>query len=518
MAAVTRTGMAAAGWSGCQPVLAFVVAVSTAMTGLFAGAVQAQNKVVKVALGSMVASMDPNSKTTGPPATIAFYPIFDTLTFTNEKGELTPSVATSWKSTAPNSWEFQLRSDVKFSNGETLDANAVKFTIDRVLAPENKQVVRARIATIKSVTVTSPTSVRIETDGPDPILPKRLGSIFLLPPDYFRSVGGEDAFAQRPIGSGPFRVAAFTPSASLRLEAIGTSWRGRPQIDGIEIRSIPEASTRVATLRTGEAHIAESIPPDLAQRIARERGLQVVASTLGQVNLILLNTTNPALASREVRQALNYAVDKNAIVEGIMKGYAEPTGQLVAASGTGHNKAIRAYPYDPAKAKAMLAAAGAKDLTLTLHTTQGLQLNDRETTEAVAGYLNAVGVKTQIQVLETAAFVQNFHGGGMDPAFFIGWWYFPAMDGDFVYVWNQTSMKQSRFRNPRFDELYRAATREMNADKRQEIMQSMAQYYHDEAPAIFLMHPRQTYGVRQELQGFVPRPDRVIVFDRMSLQ
>jgi peptide/nickel transport system substrate-binding protein len=485
--------------------------------GVYSGVVSAQGKVLKVALGSMVASMDPNAKTSGPPATIVFYPVFDTLTFSNDKGEVVPSVATSWKNTSPTSWEFQLRGDVRFSNGEVLDAQAVKFTLDRVLNPENKQVVRARIATIKAVTVVGASTVRIETQNPDPILPKRLSSIFLLPPIYLRSVG-EDGFAQKPIGSGPFKVAAFTPSSQVRLEAVSTSWRGRPNLDGVEIRAIPEASTRVASLRTGEAHIVESVPPDLAQRLSRERGLQVVAETLGQVNLILLNTADPALSKKEVRQALNLAVDKTAIVEGIMKGYAVPTGQLVASNGTGHSSDIKPYPYDPVKAKAMLDAAGVKDLTLTLHTTQGLQLNDREMTEAVAGYLNAVGVKTQIQVLETAAFVQNYHGGGMNPAFFIGWWYFPAMDGDFVYVWNQSGMKQSRFQNAKFDELYSASTKEMNPAKRLEIMQSMARMFHEEAPGIMLLHPRQTYGVRQEVQGFVPRPDRVIVFDRIRLQ
>lgn len=478
----------------------------------------AQGKVLKVALGSMVASLDPNAKTSGPPATIVFYPVFDTLTFTSDKGELTPAVATSWKNVAPTTWEFQLRSDVRFSNGEVLDAQAVKFTLDRVLNPENKQVVRARIATIKTVTASAANTLRIDTENPDPILPKRLSSIFLLPPAYYRSVGA-DGFEQKPIGSGPFKVAAFTPSSQVRLEAVKTSWRANPQqVDAIEVRAIPEASTRVATLRTGEAHIVESIPPDLAQRLSRERGIQIVAETLGQVNLILLNTGNPALAKKEVRQALNLAVDKNAIVEGIMKGYAVTTGQLVATNGTGHSSAIQPYPYDPAKAKAMLAAAGVKDLSLTLHTTQGLQLNDREMTEATAGYLNAIGVKTEIKVLETAAFVQNFHGGGMDPAFFVGWWYFPAMDGDFVFSWNHSTMKQSRFRNPKFDELYTASLKEMNPARRQELMESMARMFHDEAAGIFLLHPRQTYGVRQEVQGFVPRPDRVIVFERVRMQ
>jgi peptide/nickel transport system substrate-binding protein len=158
-----------------------------------------------------------------------------------------------------------------------------------------------------------------------------------------------------------------------------------------------------------------------------------------------------------------------------------------------------------------------RDLSLTLHSTQGLQLNDKEVTEAVAGYLNAVGVKASVSVLETAAFVQNYHRGAMAPAFFIGWWYFPAMDGDFVYVWNRSSAPQSRFKRPEFDALYDGALREMDSGKRLATMRRMARLFHDEAAAIFLFHPAQTYGVRGEVKGFVPRPDRVIWFDSIAL-
>lgn len=477
---------------------------------------QSQAGTLRVALGSMVAAMDPNARTSGPPSTVVFYPVFDTLVATDPQGNPVPALATAWRNTTPDTWELDIRPGVQFSNGEVFDASAAKWTLDRVLNPDNRQVVRARITTIKVVEAPSAQTLRIVTAEPDPILPRRLASVFMLPPAHFQRVG-EQEFANRPIGTGPFEVAAFQPSTSVTFRAREGSWRGRPQVQQILVRSIPDASTRVAALRAGEVHLAENIPPDLARQLG-QGGTRVVANTIGQVNLIILDTRNPALADRRVRQALNLAVDKDAIVQQLLSGYGEVTGQLVAANGTGHAPAIRPYAYDPARARRLLQEAGVRNLNIKIHTTQGLQLMDREVSEAVAGYLSAIGVTASIEVLETAAYVDAYHGGRMDPAFFIGWWYFPAMDGDFVFVWNQSSRPQARIRNAEFDRLYAASTSEMDPAKRNALLQQMAQLLHDEAAAIFLYHPQQTYGVRAEISGFEPRPDRVINFDTITLR
>jgi ABC-type transport system substrate-binding protein len=113
--------------------------------------------------------------------------------------------------------------------------------------------------------------------------------------------------------------------------------------------------------------------------------------------------------------------------------------------------------------------------------------------------------------------VDAYHGGRMDPAFFIGWWYFPAMDGDFVFVWNESSRPQSRITNPEFDRLYAASTSEMDPDKRGDLLRRMGRLLHEEAAGIFLYHPQQTFGVRAEVSGFTPRPDRVINFDTIAV-
>lgn len=496
--------------------LAAAAAALPLMTAPWSAARAQGQGTLRVALGSMVAAMEPNARTSGPPSTVVFYPIFDTLVTTDAQGNPMPALATAWRNTAPDTWEFDIRQGVRFSNGEAFDAAAAKWTLERVLKPENRQVVRARIATIKSVEAPGPHSLRIITTQPDPILPRRLASPFMLPPAYFQQVG-EQEFANRPVGTGPFELTAFQPSTSITLRAREGSWRGQPKVREIVLRSIPDASTRVAALRAGEVHLAENIPPDLARQLG-QGGTRVVASTIGQVNLIILNTRNPALADRRVRQALNLAVDKQAIVEQLLSGYGEVTGQLVAPNGVGHDPGIRPYPYDPDRARQLLREAGVRDLSVKIHTTQGLQLMDREVSEAVAGYLSAVGVDASIEVLETAAYVDAYHGGRMDPAFFIGWWYFPAMDGDFVFVWNQSTRPQSRIHNAEFDRLYAASTAEMDPEKRKALLQQMGRLLHDEAAGIFLYHPRQTYGVRADVAGFEPRPDRVINFDNIAVR
>lgn len=480
------------------------------------GAVQAQaGGTLRVALGAMVAMMDPNARTAGPPSTIVFQPIFDTLVATDTNGNPVPGLATAWRNPRPDTWELDIREGVRFSNGEAFDAAAAKWTLERVLNPDNRQVVRARISTIAEVQAPAANKLVIRTTAPDPILPRRLASIWMLPPATFQRMG-EAEFANRPVGTGPFEVAAFTPSQSVTLRAVETSWRGRPAAQQLLLRSIPDASTRVAALRAGEVHIAESIPPDLARQLGGQT--RIVANTIGQVNLIILNTGNPALSDRRVRQALNFAVDKEAIVRDLLSGYGQVTGQLVANHAAGHDPAIQPYAYDPARARRLLQEAGVRNLSIRIHTTQGLQLMDREVTEAVAGYLSAVGVNAQVEVLETAAYVDAYHGGRMDPAFFIGWWYFPAMDADLVLVWNESTRPQSRFKNPEFDRLYRASTAEMDPARRNQLLGQLARMMHEEAIGIFLYHPQQTFGVRAEVTGFEPRPDRLIRFDTIGVR
>lgn len=473
---------------------------------------------LRVGLGSLVSSLDPNAKTTGPPATVIFYPVFDALTFITGDGLVDPALATSWEATSDTTWEMQLREDVQFSNGEPFDANDVKFTYDRVLNPENEQVVRSRVETIESVEVVDDYTIRITTAEPDPILLKRLASVFILPDEYFAEAG-ETSFAAEPVGTGPFEFTDFQPSASVTLTAVDSSWRGQPGIDSIEITAMPEAGTRVAALQTNEIDLVEGIPPEQATVLSGESGIRIAQATLGQVNVIILDTENhEALSNQTVRQALNHAVDKQAIVDNIMGGFGEPTGQLVADNGVGHNRDIEPYEYDPARARTLLEEAGYGDgFEMTIYTTEGMQLNDKQMVEATSGYLEEIGIDVSVETIESAAFVDEYHGGGMSPAFFIGWWYFPAMDGDFVYVWNQSQTPQSRFESERFDELYAEARQQIDVDERGETMREMAEFLHESAPVIYLMHPAEIYAVSDAVQGFEPRPDRVIWFDDISL-
>lgn len=483
------------------------------------GVTEASDATLRIGLGSVVASLDPNARTSGPPATNVFYPVFDALVTLSDNGSALPALALDWAVLGEDSttWQLKLRPDVMFSNGEAFDADDVKFTLDYVLDDANEQVVKARIDTIESVTIVDELTVDIRTTAPDPLLIKRLSSVFMFPNDYHQEVGAQK-FGQEPIGTGPFSFESFTPSSSVVMEAVDGSWRGKPMIQRIEMTGMPDAAVRVAALRSGEIDIAEALPPDQAAILDGEASSSTESATLGQTNVIILDTTVEELADPRVRQALNHAVDKDALAKEIMNGFASPAGQLVADNGFGHDSSVSPYSYDPSKARELLADAGYADgFDLTIYTTQGMQTQDRQLTEATAGYLNEIGVNASVELIESGAFVDEYHGGGMTPAFFIGWWYFPAMDGDFIYVWNESSRPQSRWSNGEFDRLFAQSRSTLDETERARVMQEMGALVHEEAPAIFLVHPADVYGIADRVEGFVPRADRIIALDGITL-
>jgi peptide/nickel transport system substrate-binding protein len=330
---------------------------------------------------------------------------------------------------------------------------------------------------------------------------------------------GPDGFASEPIGTGPFAYSQFTPSTSVTLEAVATSWRGQPKFRQIEMTAMPDASARVAALQSGGIDIAEALPPGQASEMESSSTVSVKTAILGQANVIVLDTVGfEPLKDLRVRQALNYAVDKDALANIVMSGFASPAGQLVSDNGFGHAPDVKPYEYDPAKAKALLEEAGyANGFDMTIYTTQGLQLQDKQLTEATAGYLAEIGVRVTTELIDTSGYVAEYHAGGMTPGFFIGWWYAPAMDGDFVYVWSESSRPQSRWHNVEFDELFAQSRITMDSAKRLEVMREMAKLFHDEAPVIFMVHPAEIYGVSNLVSGFEPRADRVMWIDDVSV-
>jgi peptide/nickel transport system substrate-binding protein len=309
-----------------------------------------------LAYGAIPTSTDP-AYDTGAWAMDAYDAVFDTLVVFRD-GELKPSVAESWRAISDTEWEFKLRRDVKFQNGEPLNAAAVKFSLDRILNPANRIPWRSLIGSVTRVDAVDEYTVKVTTSAIEGTLPENLLVAYLVPPKYFLEAG-RDRFAREPVGSGPFRFKETNPLTHFNISAWPESWRWggkRPGVDEVSWRKLPEAATRVAAFQAREVDVVQGVPPEQAA-LLRRGGVTVVSQPIAQTLTInLRNTWDTPLKHKKVRQALNYAIDKEAILKNILLGHGTLSqGQLVGADAFGFAPDLKTYPFDLQKAKQLLS-------------------------------------------------------------------------------------------------------------------------------------------------------------------
>jgi peptide/nickel transport system substrate-binding protein len=418
-----------------------------------------------------------------------------------------PGLATSWSSVNPTTWEFKLRRGVKFHNGEDFNADAVKFSIERVLNPDQKARWRWAFADIERVDVVDPYTIRIVTKVPFPTLVTNLAFCLpIVPPRYVREKGDAHV-ATNPVGTGPFKFVRWRKDDALVLEANESYWRGSPKIKTLVFRPIPDESTRVAALSTGEIDIARGVPPSLVKQVADNPRTRIakVPSALN-IHVILDTLKEGPLRDKRVRQAINYGVDKEGIIASILEGNGGAVGGPLTPVMFGFAPEVKPYPYDPERARRLLAEAGfPQGISLTLNSPNGRYLKDKEVNEAIAGQLAKIGVKTQVVVHEWGTYVSKWPDG-LVPMYMIGWAATWDADG-IMYPLLHSGQRFSRWSNPDFDALIDKARRTLDQGERVKLYRQATQLAHDEAPWLFLFHGMDIYGVSRAVADWEPTSD-----------
>jgi peptide/nickel transport system substrate-binding protein len=440
--------------------------------------------------------------------------VFDALTVFDDNLKLQPGLATSWRLVNDTTWEFKLREGVKFHNGEDFDAQALKFTWDRVLDPAQKSTKRPRLPHLARIEVVSPHAVRPITSKPFPLLPGALSSLFIVPPRYTQEKG--DVYAgTNPVGTGPYRVVRWVKDERAELEANAQYWGGAPKIPRLVMRSIPEGATRVAALQTGEVDLVTNLPPTLQGPIKSAPGLMTATSPVAVNMIIELDTvkTGP-MASKKVRQALNYAVDKQGIIQHTLEGLGRPTkGQTVPPEAFGHHPKLADYPFDPAEAKRLLAEAGYPNgFSMTIASGDGRYLLDKEVAQVVAGQLNQVGVKATVNTLEWGVYVQHLAKRTLGDGFLIGWYALPVPDAAQALAWYTSDNLYAYWKNPDFDQLFIQLSTSMAEPERLRAAHKAVEVMREEAPVIFLYQAMALYGASKRLAGWHARLDDLLSF------
>src|SRR5439155_1407915 len=268
--------------------------------------------------------------------------IFDTLLRRDLKPlKLEGNLAESWRLLTDTTWQFKLRRGIKFHNGEPFDAAAVKFSVERMLNPAQGAPGRTSIASIDHVDVVDPYTVNVVTKTPFPLLPVRMspghcGTVGILPPKYVAQVG-DAAFAVKPVGTGPYRLVEWVNDERLVLDANKDYHRAAPAIERLVFRPVPELTTRVAALLSGQADLVSDVPPDQVAKIKASGVARVEVSTLGGF-VIMVKMTNYLMPGpwqdARVRKAINYAIDLDTIIKTVLEGYGQPTWWRGAAQAS----------------------------------------------------------------------------------------------------------------------------------------------------------------------------------------
>ncbi|MBL8699497.1 MAG: ABC transporter substrate-binding protein [Alphaproteobacteria bacterium] len=341
--------------------------------------------------------------------------VFDAITDRDEDLQPRPGLAESWRLVDPLTWEFKLRGGVTFHDGSPLTAEDVAFSIARIPAiPNNPNPYTPLIRSIDKVEVVDPLLVRIRTKFPDAILPNQLAGVFVVSRNAARDAQPADfRSGKAAIGTGPYRFVAWKPGDRLELARNDTYWGGAQPWERVTLRVIANDAARTVSLRSGEIDVVGNLNPAHAETLAKDPGIRLFKRPSDRVVYLILDVaraTTPMATDRSgqplarnplqdprVRQALSMAINRDALAERVLDGFALPAHQLVPEGITGYAAAIPKQAYDPQAARKLLADAGYPDgFGLTLNGPNDRYLNDAKTLEAMGQMLSRIGLQVKV--------------------------------------------------------------------------------------------------------------------------
>ena len=454
---------------------------------------------------SVVIAQDTDAVTMDPMMThtsetfVVLENMFESLIEWGPDGSLMPVLAESWERIDDTTIEFKLRPGVTFHNGEAVNADAVKFSFDRVLVPE---IVSPATAYFKragiQASVVDPATVRVTTSGPYAATLPTMVQAYIVPPQYLQQVG-KDTFAQKPVGTGPYTFVEWVKDQRVVLERYGAYWGNAPQIKTTTFRPIPEPASRLAALEVGEVDFISNVPLDSFTQVEQGQSTKLVIREGSQLYLGL-QTLRPPFDDKRVRQAVNYAVDVESIISGLMQGRVTRLPGAIFPGTLGFDPNLKPYAYDPARARQLLSDAGQPngfDTELFYAPNLGGTSKLKELAEVVAEQLKAVKINVKLTSLEIAAFNQRIASGDYPMYFYV--WTSPAAAAQYLELLFSSKTRGWYYKNPQADQLIDQYFAALEDAQREKIGLELNQFLFDEAPWLFFFQYPYGYGLRKNI-------------------
>lgn len=466
---------------------------------------------VVIAMLSDVSSLDPNKDTVVTTRAVLVN-VFDSLVHRDSDMSIIPSLAESWENPDDNTWRFHLRQGVQFHNGSTFNAEDVKYTIERIKNPEFESAQTFFVDPISEVIIEDDYTIVLKTEEPWPLLLARFTTVPIVDKETVEEMGW-DEFATNPIGTGPYQFVEWQADQHVILERYDDHWRGPAKIKRLVFRVIPEASVRVAELLTGEVDIAADPPVDSTSQL-ESAGIKVEGVPSQRVVMVMFDPNKGPFGDPLVRQALNYAVDKESIINNLLLGHAYiDNAQIMGPAFFGYNPDLEPYPYDPEMARQLLADAGYPDgFEVEFSTTP----NYKEIAEVIAEQLSQVGVTTNILVEESSIQIPKVREKTISPMFMWSWGSSSFDYDGQVTPQLMTGELYSLYSIPELDPYFEIGHTSVNQAERLEAFQQASEIVREEAPVIFLWQQEDLYGVQSDI-NFKPRTDELFWMHDVSV-
>jgi len=508
-----------------------ILKTATVLAALLVAAGAAEARALKWARSGDALTLDPHAQNEGPTHNL-LHQIYEPLILRHRTGELLPTLALSWqiREEDPTLWEFKLRQGVKFHNGSAFNADDVVFSLTRALQPTSDM--KGLLTSIDTVTKKDDYTVLIKTKGPNPLLPSYLTNLYMMDKEWAEAnntvtvqdyKARVDNFAVRNAnGTGPYALVSREQDVKTVLKRNDAYWgKGEHPVGISEITylTIKSDATRVAALISGEVDFVQDVPVQDIERLEKSPGLRVTFGPENRTIFLGMDVGSPELktsnvkgrnpfADRRVRQAVNMAVDREAIKRAVMRGQSVPAGVIAPPFVNGYTKELDAIaPVDVDKAKALLKEAGYADgFSVTLHCPNDRYINDEGICQAVTAMLAKIGVKVNLMAQPKGPHFTLIQKQPPETEFYLLGWGVPTYDSHYIFsflyhtrsgkdgTWNAT-----RYSNADVDAKIQSLTREVDAGKRNATIADIWKTLSADTVYVAIHHQMLAYAMKGDL-------------------
>jgi peptide/nickel transport system substrate-binding protein len=470
---------------------------------------------IRLAVTNLPPSQFNPYRNTGLPYVYTWSAVFDGLTAIDENGDVQPALAKSWENIDPLTWVFHLRDDVTFSNGRPFTADAAVFAVNFLRSEQAaREVVGRMMSFLAGARALDDHTIEITTSVPTPLLPRFFPQLYMVEPDHFAALGLE-GFAADPIATGPFIVDDIGP-ARVMFRAFRDGWRA-PIADSLEILGVPDNATRALSVNAGALDVALSLGPEEARTIRSAGGTSVSWRDAAIWAYNFIGGREPALDDIRVREALNLAVDRDAIIEALLDGATIPATQPAPPKVYGFNPDLPPIPYDPDRAKALLVEAGYADgFDIVVEGSAGSSANDSAVNLTVAQFLGQVGVRMEVQTVNVNQLIRNVVEGTWNgQAFALHYNHEPTSEVLRALDTHSCLWSKPWYCNQAVMPLITAAQTEFDPALNLKLRQDVMAFYRNDWAALFMYQAPRFAGLAPGVSGLTV-VNNVVSYDTLS--